>query len=277
VELCGGVAVVTGAAGGIGAAVARRLADEGMALVLADRDRERLQRVVDDLPGSTEVCAVVGDVGDPGHHDELIAAAAALGVLRLSVLNAGLYLPGPAWEQSLRAWELHVRVNQWGVIHGIRSAVPALLDAGVGHVVAMASGAGLVAIPGMAPYVATKHAVVGLMESLHHDLARACPDGSVGASVVCPGNVRTPMATHSLEAAGIGPERLSAEGERVARAVRAGTDEGAPATSVADAVVAAVTAAPRPFWVLPQPEVALGALDRVQRLVDGRPPFDLLG
>jgi short-subunit dehydrogenase len=276
-DLQGGAAIVTGAAGGIGAALAQRLGAEGMSLVLADRDGERLEQVASHLPTGVAVRSIVGDVGDPGHHRELVVAAGHLGGLRLSVLNAGVYLPGPAWEQSEEAWELHVRVNQWGVIHGVRAAVPAMLEAGVGHVVAMASGAGLVAVPGMAPYVATKHAVVGLMESVHHDLARVRPDGGVGASVVCPGNVRTPMAAHSLDAAGIEDERLSGEGARVARLVRAGNDAGAAPSTVAAAVVTAVTATPRPFWVLPQPEVALGALDRVQRIVDGRPPVDLMG
>lgn len=276
-ELRGGVAVVTGAAGGIGSALARRLAAEGMALVLADRDPDRLGRLAGDLSddGAT-VRAVVGDVGDPGHHAELVATATGLGGLRLSVLNAGVYLPGLSWELPLDAWELHVRVNEWGVIHGVRAAVPALLEAGEGHVVAVASGAGLMVTAGLAPYVATKHAVVGLMETLHHELRRVSPDGSVGASVVCPGNVRTPMAQHSLEAAGVEEEQLDPVTAPLAAAVRSGVEVGEDPSTVADAVVEAVAGEPRRFWVLPQPYVGPVAVDRVQRLADGRPPLDLL-
>ena len=123
----------------------------------------------------------------------------------------------------------------------------------------MASGAGLVATPALAPYVATKHAVVGLMESLHHELAQVAP--GVHASVVCPGNVRTPMAANSLAAAGIVEEHLTPGGRAVAETVRAGNDAGQDASTVADAIVAAVVE--HRFWVLPQPEVGWGAQDRI--------------
>jgi len=272
-ELTGGAAIVTGAGGGIGAAVARRLAAEGMSLVLADRDRSLLDRAVETLPAGTVVEVVVGDVAEVAHHQALVAAAADLGGLRLSVLNAGVYLPGMSWEVPLEQWQLQVDVNLWGVVHGVRAAVPAMIADGSGHVIATASGAGLVATPGLAPYVATKHAVVGLMESLRHELNRVAPD--VHASVICPGNVRTPMAANSLAAAGIVDEQLSEPAGAVAATVRAGNDAGADASTVADAVVAAV--ADNRFWVLPQPEVAWGALDRVQRIMDGGEPVDLLG
>lgn len=272
-ELNGGVAIVTGAGGGIGTAVARRLADEGMSLVLADRDRSLLERTIELLPAGTTVELVVGDVGEVAHHEALVAAAEDLGVLTLSVLNAGVYLPGMSWEVPLEQWQLQVDVNFWGVVHGVRAAVPAMIRNGQGHVVATASGAGLVATPGLAPYVSTKHAVVGLMESLHHELNRVAP--AVHTSVVCPGNVRTPMAANSLAAAGIVDEQLSEVAGAVANTVRAGNDAGADASTVADAIVQAVEE--NRFWVLPQPEVAWGAMDRVQRIMDGREPVDLLG
>ena len=143
--------------------------------MLADRDAETLGRTVGALPSGARCEAVVGDVGEPAHHDELVRAAEGLGGLSISVLNAGVYLPGLSWELPLEQWELHVRVNYWGVVHGVRAAVPAMIARGGGHVVGMASGAGLVATPALAPYVSTKHAVVGLMESLHHELARWRP------------------------------------------------------------------------------------------------------
>ncbi len=272
-ELSGGAAIVTGAGGGIGSALARRLAGEGMSLVLADRDEAALHRVVATLPEATSAVTAVVDVASVADNEQLVALAEDLGGLRLSVLNAGVYLPGLSWEVPLEQWQLQVDVNQWGVIHGVRAAVPAMIEHGQGHVVAMASGAGLVATPALAPYVATKHAVVGLMESLRHELARVAP--KVHASVVCPGNVRTPMAANSLSTAGIEREELSATVAPLAATIRSGNDAGADASTVADAIVSAV--AEQRFWVLPQPEVAWGALDRVQRISDGREPVDLFG
>lgn len=272
-ELRGGVAIVTGAGGGIGSEVARRLGAEGMTLVLADRDADLLAATESSLGPDVVATSVVGDVGEPDHHRELVQAADDLGGLALSVLNAGVYLPGLSWEVPLEQWELQVRVNLWGVVHGVRAAVPSMIGRGRGHVVAMASGAGLVATPTLGPYVATKHAVVGLMESLHHELARVAP--GVHTSVVCPGNVRTPMAANSLAAAGIEDEQLDPVVQPIAQAVRAGNDAGAEPSTVAEAIVQAVLE--NRFWVLPQPEIAWAASDRVQRIADGREPIDLFG
>jgi NADP-dependent 3-hydroxy acid dehydrogenase YdfG len=151
VELRGGVAIVTGAGGGIGSEVARRLGAEGMTLVLADRDAELLAATESTLGADVVSTSIVGDVGEPEHHRELVQAADDLGGLALSVLNAGVYLPGLSWEVPLEQWELQVRVNLWGVVHGVRAAVPSMAGRGRGHVVAMASGAGLVATPTLEP------------------------------------------------------------------------------------------------------------------------------
>lgn len=265
-------AVITGAGGGIGGAVAMRLAGAGMSLVLADRDSAGLERLLGVLPAGTAVELVVGDVGDPSHHEALVTAATDLGGLAVSVLNAGVSLTGLSWEVPLEEWELQVLVNYWGVVHGVRAAVPAMIDRGGGHVVAVASGAGLVATPGLAPYVSTKHAVVGLMESLHHELALSAP--SVHASVVCPGNVATSIAANSVSAAGLAVRELVGEAEILDRAVQAGVSGGAAPESVSDAIASAL--ADRRFWVLPQPEIAWAATDRVRRLAAGEEPVDLL-
>lgn len=272
-DLAGGVAIVTGAGGGIGSAIARRLGAEGMSLVLADRSRALLDDAADAIGRSVTVVTAVGDVGEPSHHAALVTAAEDMGRLTLSVQNAGVYLPGLVWEIPMEQWELQVRVNYWGVVHGVRAALGVMNRRGTGHVVAMASGAGLVATPALAPYVSSKHAVVGLMETVRHELARVSP--GVRASVICPGNVATPMAANSLAAAGVVDEALSPVAQEVADQVRAGNAAGQDPSTVADAVVEAVRSGR--FWVLPQPEVGLGALDRVQRIVDGREPVDLLG
>lgn len=268
----GGVAVVTGAGGGVGSAIARRLADAGMSLVLADRSRALLDAAAATIPRSTRVVTAVGDVGDPSHHAAMVTAAEDLGGLTVSVQNAGVVLPGLSWEVPIEQWELQVRVNYWGVVHGLRAALGVMVQHGYGHVIGVASGAGLVATPGLAPYVSTKHAVVGLMESVRHELARAAP--GVRASVVCPGNIRTAVAQNSLAAAGIAEEHLSRVSREIADHVRAGVDAGAAPETVADAVHDALGSGR--FWVLPQHEVALGALDRARRMVDGREPVDPL-
>jgi short-subunit dehydrogenase len=273
----GGVAIVTGAGGGIGSAVARHLAAGGFSLVLADRSRALLDAAADaveaEVGRSTTIVTAVGDVGDPSHNAALVTAAEDLGGLTVSVLNAGVYLPGLVWEAPIEQWELQVRVNYWGVVHGVRAAVPAMVRRGRGHVLGMASGAGLVATPALGPYVSTKHAVVGLMETLRHELAHVAP--GLRASVICPGNVRTPMAATSLAVAGVADEELSPVAQEVADKVRAGNDAGQDPSTVAEAVVDAIRTGR--FWVLPQPEVGLGALDRVQRIVAGDEPVDLLG
>ena len=277
-ELHSGSAIVTGAAGGIGSVVAARLAEGGMGVVLADIDADGLERARSRIAAASpgvEVLAVAGDVGDPAHHDELVAAADRAGGLRLSVLNAGVSLPGLSWEEPLSRWELTTRVNYWGVVHGLRAALSAMVPRADGWVVAISSGAGLVATPGLAPYVATKHAVVGMMESANHELARV--GSPVGVSVVCPGNIAT---------AGPGRPAMSgvaaAEGSAfpgVVRSIqdtpRAGVEGGAAPSTVSDALVAGV--AEERFWILPQPELAWAAEDRVRRLAAGEPPVDLLG
>ncbi|HNB96334.1 MAG TPA: SDR family NAD(P)-dependent oxidoreductase, partial [Microthrixaceae bacterium] len=263
----------------------RSLAAAGTSLVLADRDRSALEAVAASLPPSVTVITGVGDVGDPTHHAALVTAAEDLGGVTVSVQNAGVALTGLSWEVPLEQWELQVRTNYWGVVHGVRAALPPMVRRGLGHVLAVASGAGLVATPGLAPYVSSKHAVVGLMESVRHELARAAP--GVRASVVCPGNIATPINANSLavaDAAGAadvaacegsaGDGSTAAVARQIDETVRRGVDSGAEPQTVADAIVEAVSTGR--FWVLPQPEVALGALDRVQRIVDGRPPADLL-
>ncbi|MFM7509400.1 MAG: SDR family NAD(P)-dependent oxidoreductase, partial [Actinomycetota bacterium] len=190
------------------------------------------------------------------------------------VFNAGIFVAGLVWEQPIDVWRRQVEVDYWGPVHGVRAMVPAMLERGSGHVVAVSSGAGLVATPGMGAYVSAKHAVVGMMESLHHELVRL--DAPVRASVVCPGLVLSNLSDNSLQALDVDPEdhELAGVAAEVDATIRAGVDAGAPAQTVADAVLSAVRDGS--FWVLPQPEVALGALDRYRRLAEGGPPVDLL-
>ena len=275
-ELSSGTAIVTGAAGGIGSDIALRLAAAGMSVVVADLDADRLEAVRSELAaGGSAVTAVVGDVSEPDHHADLVDAAEALDGLRLSVLNAGVSLPGLSWETPLDRWETTISVNLWGVVHGMRAALSTMVPRDDGWVVAVSSGAGLVATPGLSPYVASKHAIVGTMEATHHELSRI--GSRVGVSVICPGNIATvsedrPAMSGVDAAAGSDyPGVIAAIQETTAAGVLSGAD---PST-VSDALVEGVHE--ERFWILPQPELAWAAGDRMRRLADGEEPVDLLG
>ncbi|MEZ5269007.1 MAG: SDR family NAD(P)-dependent oxidoreductase [Microthrixaceae bacterium] len=257
-ELDHGAAIVTGAAGGIGSVIARRLTAAGMSVVMADLDATRLESERASVLGAypdARVVAVRGDVGDTAHHADLVDAAESLGGLRLAVLNAGVSLQGLSWELPLEQWELTTRVNYWGVVHGLRAALSTMVPRGDGWVVAVSSGAGLVATPGMAPYVATKHAVVGFMESTHHELARIGSPVGVGH---LPGEHRHRHAgPHTRCAVSRRGETDPAHREVVATlssTIRSGVEAGADPATVADALCDGVAA--EQFWILPQPELA---------------------
>ncbi|MBM3664132.1 MAG: SDR family NAD(P)-dependent oxidoreductase [Actinobacteria bacterium] len=271
-----GPVVVTGAGGTIGTALAVTFGSLGLRLVLSDYDEGGVAVTGAQAmaAGAPEVRIVVGDAADPEVATTLVDACADWGGPAVAVFNAGIFVAGLVWEQPIDVWRRQVEVDYWGPVHGVRAMVPAMLERGSGHVVAVSSGAGLVATPGMGAYVSAKHAVVGMMESLHHELVRL--DAPVRASVVCPGLVLSNLSDNSLQALDVDPEdhELAGVAAEVDATIRAGVDAGAPAQTVADAVLSAVRDGS--FWVLPQPEVALGALDRYRRLAEGGPPVDLL-
>jgi NAD(P)-dependent dehydrogenase (short-subunit alcohol dehydrogenase family) len=190
----GTVAVVTGAASGIGLAVARALAAESVSVVMADvaEDALRDQRVHLESQGH-DVHDVVTDVADPDAVEALAAAAVErFGEVHIAVNNAGVVARGLCWELALEDWQRVVDVNLWGVIHGVRSFVPRILATGQrGHVVNTASMAALLAIDRLGAYTATKHGVLGLSDVLRLDLERV--GAPVGVSVLMPGAVRTGM------------------------------------------------------------------------------------
>ena len=191
----GKVAVVTGAASGIGRAMADRWAGLGMRLALADIEVEPLEAAADELrAGGADVITVPTDVSDG---DEVEAFAAATfeeyGTVHIVCNNAGVGGGGPMWTLTTADWAWVLGVNLWGVIHGIRAFVPHLVEQGEGHVINTASVAGLSSPPMMGPYNASKHAVVTISETLRSELAMIA-DGDFGVTVVCPGWVRTRIA-----------------------------------------------------------------------------------
>ena len=183
----GGAALVTGAAQGIGLALATALAADGWRVVLADLDAAKAEAAAAALPGAR---AVRLDVTDPGAVDAVVTGIEQDEPLRLLVNNAGVSpAPGDRGLWSVTEWQRVVAVNLMGVVHGIGAAYPRMRDRGSGVILNTASLAGLVPGPGLGPYGATKHAVVGLSLGLRAD---AAPFG-VRVSALCPGWVDTPM------------------------------------------------------------------------------------
>nr|WP_271209545.1 SDR family NAD(P)-dependent oxidoreductase [Rhodococcus wratislaviensis]GLK34144.1 short-chain type dehydrogenase/reductase [Rhodococcus wratislaviensis] len=208
------VAVVTGAASGIGLALARAFCARGLAVVMADVRSDRLVAAATVLRGQGgDVATAVADVSRAGDVERLAdRAVAAYGRVDVVCNNAGVSPPpSTAWAGSVEAWRWSLDVGLLGVVHGIRSFVPAMVACGRGHVLNTASVGGLVPVPGLAPYVAVKHAVIGLTETLAAELAELAP--GVGASVLCPGVVTTDLTRSSRESAPAGVNPASGRGD----------------------------------------------------------------
>jgi NAD(P)-dependent dehydrogenase (short-subunit alcohol dehydrogenase family) len=193
-HLEGRTAVVTGAASGIGLAIVEAFAAERMRIVMADVNQDQLTAEATRLAGAgAEVHAVPVDVRDAESVDGLgRATVERFGQLHVAVNNAGVVVTGAAWELSLDDWHRVLDVNLWGVIHGVRTFVPLILDSGEeGHVVNTASMAAVYAPARLGPYAVSKHGVLALSDVLRADLQAS--EAPVGVSVVMPGMIRTGM------------------------------------------------------------------------------------
>jgi NAD(P)-dependent dehydrogenase (short-subunit alcohol dehydrogenase family) len=260
----GQVAVVTGGASGIGFALARRFAREGLSIVLADVERAALDRAVGELRAAgAEAHGHVTDVRDP-EAMEALALAAWRRDGRVDVLcnNAGVATLGRIADQTLADWEWVLGVNFWGVLNGIRAFLPRLQAAGrPAHIVNTASMAGLIDGPLLAPYFVSKHAVVSLSECLHLELQME--SSPIGVSVLCPSFVRTSIMDSSRNRGG-GPdqaEQLQRPGAaQLDQLMRSGLTTGMDPAEVADKVIAAVRDGR--FWVLPHE----GSVERVREV-----------
>jgi NAD(P)-dependent dehydrogenase (short-subunit alcohol dehydrogenase family) len=265
----GNVAVITGGASGIGLAVAEALIAEGMSVVLADIDAPKLRDVEARLTedGASVATMICNTTAEPEVNALIEYALEQFGGVHVMFNNAGIGGVGDAWADSMDLWRRVVDVNLLGVVHGIRAVLPVMQQQGAGHIVNTASMAGLGAVPGIAPYIATKHAVVGLSESLFlEQLATGSP---LGTSVLCPGFVKTDLMDKE-------PDTLDAPvAQSMNEFLRTGIENGIPAGDVADQVVAAIKSGQ--FWILTHPEMRQGPVERMQRAADGVNPTLNLG
>jgi NAD(P)-dependent dehydrogenase (short-subunit alcohol dehydrogenase family) len=276
-QLSGKVAVITGAASGIGLALAQRCASEGMRVVMADVEQPALESAGERIGASgASVITAVTDVASPESVDALARLVdERLGPVDLLCNNAGVIVGGLSWDLSVQSWEWVLGVNLWGVVNGIRAFVPRMVERGIGHVVNTASVAGLLASPGIASYNASKHAVVAISETLHHELAMVAP--GVRVSVLCPGFVRTQImnATRNWpEKLGASPARRESEGgtaEVIEAWMRHAVDDAMDPAEVARIVIEAVRS--DEFWILTHRD-AYGSLvrDRYAGAAEGRNP-----
>ena len=269
-NLKGKTAVVTGGASGLGRAMALAFADEGMHVGLGDV-ADAAQTLADVRAKDVRAVSMKLDVSKA---EEVEAFAQLvdkdLGGADLVCNNAGVSPLGAAWEASVGDWQWILGVNLWGVIHGVRSFVPRLIARGAGHVVNTASVAGIINPPGSAAYNVTKHAVVALSETLHHDLRER--GSGVGVSVLCPAYVPTGIADSErnrppeLSAGSKSAETLAREA-MLKKAVASGR---LSADDVARAVVQAVTE--ERFYILTHARIKGAIRARMEDILEDRAP-----
>ena len=273
-QFAGRVAVVTGAASGIGFAMAERFAAEGMKVVMADVEAAALDAAAATLrPRAPALLATRVDVSKTEDVERLAAETyRAFGAAHVLCNNAGVAVIGAVHEHSLADWQWVMGVNLWGVIHGVRAFVPRMLAGGdEGHIVNTASMAGLTTAPYMSVYDVTKHGVVALSESMYKEFRVS--GAPIGVSVVCPGLINTNIMRSSRNR----PAELADEGKAgpMAQAFGQALGDrlvgGYPPSEVARQVFEGVR--DERFYVVPaQPEVKQWAAVRAQDIIELRNP-----
>ena len=270
IEFSGGVAVVTGAASGIGLGMARAFARKGMRLVVADIESDALALAADGLRADgAEVIAERVDVSDAAALERLADVAyERFGQVTVLCNNAGVIENNlPTWEYSLADWDWVLGINLMGVVHGIRAFVPRMLDGGVaGHVVNTASFGGLISGTANPIYIVSKHAVVALSENLYNDLV--VRDSKIKVSVLCPGWVRTGIvdSDRNRDNAPALTEKLARTRERFQAGLNAGIETDAVGAIVVDAITQ------ERFYIHTHPDWMDIVRDRFDAIADGMRP-----
>jgi NAD(P)-dependent dehydrogenase (short-subunit alcohol dehydrogenase family) len=268
------VAVITGGASGIGRGLAEKAVALGMRVVIADVDAGRLQAVAAELSaGGAEVLAQRTDVTQYESVQALAAAAFdRFGQVDLLFNNAGVLVDGLSWERSVEDWRWSLDVNVMGVVHGIKAFVPAMLKQDTeGVVVNTSSQAGLTVGQYLGPYTASKHAVLGITETLHYELQLL--DAKLRAAVLCPGEVVTDI-WHSErirpDEHGSKPAFSTGDEARFRELVAGGVAQGMTPLQHADFVFDALSAGR--FWLFPHPAFKDTFTRRYQSIIDETVP-----
>jgi NAD(P)-dependent dehydrogenase (short-subunit alcohol dehydrogenase family) len=277
-ELKDRVAVVTGAASGIGRAMAEGFADEGMKVVLSDIEEGQLAQVTAELEAAgAQVLSVRADVSKPEQVETLARKSVdAFGGVHVLCNNAGVAVGGPGvgtWESTLDDWNWILGVNLMGVIYGVHTFTPIMLaQEGEGHIVNTASMAGLVTPFGNGLYGVTKHAVVALSEAMHNELRTR--GAKVKVSVLCPGWVDTriadadrnrPAALSDVAASSLPPEQAQILEDLLRKALEGGLDSKEVAKLVVDSI------REERFYILPHPDWNYMIEHRMQNILEERP------
>jgi NAD(P)-dependent dehydrogenase (short-subunit alcohol dehydrogenase family) len=251
--LPGQVAVVTGAASGIGLAMAQRFAAEGLRVVLADVEEPALDKAVLGLRESgAEAVGVLTDVSERSSLDALADAAyGAFGAVHVLCNNAGIGIPTPTHNIRLDDWKWIIDVDLWGPIYGVKTFLPIMEEQGEGHINTTASLAGLIGGGFMGAYNVAKHGAVALMTTLERDLrGRKSP---VRASVLCPGPINTDISRHSVSyrPSKAPPKASSAAEGKAGASVQALLDKGMDPDEVGRLVLDGIQR--DTFWLLTHP------------------------
>ena len=279
----GKVAVVTGAASGIGRALAGKSAQERMKVVLADVEESALKQAEEELQASgAQLLAVCTDVSQAEEVEALAKITfETYGAVHLLFNNAGVGAGTTVWESSLADWKWVLGVNLWGVIHGIHFFVPRMLaQDSEGHIVNTASSAGLIASSGLGMYKVSKHGVVTLSETLALELAAR--GAKLKASVLCPEWVNTriidaernrPQALQNApQEQQMSPE-TAAMAEMVIQVMRQLAQAGLSPSQVAEMVFDAIRQ--EKFYILTHPTTKYGVQLRMEDILQERMPTDI--
>jgi NAD(P)-dependent dehydrogenase (short-subunit alcohol dehydrogenase family) len=263
----GRVAVVTGAASGIGLALTERFLEEGMRVVLADVEKDNLDKQVARLTAEGgDVLGVVCDVRDPDSVKDLAARTLAhYGAVHVVFNNAGVGPAGPMLETTPEDWRWIVDVNLLGVAYGVTTFGPIMKEAGEGHIINTASEAGHVSSAVLGMYTATKHAVVGLSESLYRELEGT----GVSVHCLCPNLVKTQIF-NSERNRDDGVEMTASQTATIAPLREAITTLGITPAQVAGDIIDAMRA--DQFWIFTHDLTKQALAVRYEDIEAGRNP-----
>ncbi len=267
-DVNGKVAVVTGAASGMGLAMAETFADAGMKVVLADIEEAALKtataRIVD---SGHEAIGVRTDVAQLAEIEALAAATLKqFGAVHVLCNNAGVGVGAPVGETSIADWKWTLDIDLWGPIYGVETFLPLIEDQGEGHINSTASMAGLYAGASLGAYNVAKHGVVALMASLERDLRWR--DSKVRASVLCPGPINTNIddSERNREPEDAAQHVSSEQGQKfwdfLTRTLANGMDPADVGPMVLDAITE------EKFWILTHPEMGEVAINQTRAMLD---------